>query len=297
MKLRRMILMLLVMTMLIPSAVVFARPTPVNQLHAGMFPVGSRQRVEYASALNVRRGPGTRYAVFSHLTRGTYVYVLEFRNTWIRVNTPQGEGWIFTGYLSRDVAAAPPQTGTGTATGTAVTSGRTPSNLLRADMFPVNSQARVDFASHVNIRRGPGNNYAAFTTLARNTTVTVLEYRQTWVRLDTAQGQGWIFAGFLTNDAVVAARGGGGGGTVSAPGLGARTPHNQLRAENFPIGSEQIVDYAHFLNVRRGPGTSHAAFTHVARGNTVTVLEFRNGWVRINTARGEGWIYAAYLRR
>ena len=300
MKLRRMILMLLVMTMLIPSVVVFARPTPVHQLHAGMFPVGSRQRVEYASALNVRRGPGTRYAVFSHLTRGTYVYVLEFRNKWIRVNTAHGEGWIYTGYLSRAVAAAPPLTG-GTTTGTTggvVTSGSTPSHLLRADMFPVNSQARVDFASHVNIRRGPGNNYAAFTTLARNTNITVLEFRLRWVRVDTPQGQGWIFAGFLTNDAVVAARGGGGGGgTGAATGLGARTPHNQLRAENFPTGSEQIVDYAHFLNVRRGPGVSHAAFTHLARGTTVTVLEFRHGWVRINTDRGEGWIYAAYLRR
>ena len=297
MKLRRMLLLLLVMTVLIPSAVVLARPTPVNQLHAGMFPVGSQQRVEYASALNVRRGPGTRYAVFTHLTRGTYVEVLEFRNKWIRVNTPRGEGWIYTGYLSRDVAAAPPLTGT-TGGGGVVAGGRTPSNLLRADMFPVNSQARVDFASHVNIRRGPGNNYAAFTTLARNTNITVLEYRLMWVRVDTAQGQGWIFAGFLSNDAVIAARGGGGGGgTVSAPGLGARTPHNQLRAENFPNGSTQTVDYAHFLNVRRGPGVSHAAFTHLARGATVTVLEFRHGWVRINTAHGEGWIYAAYLRR
>ena len=297
MKLRRILMLLLVLTFLIPSAVVFARPTPANQLHAGMFPVGSRQRVEYASALNVRRGPGTRYAVFTHVTRGTYVEVREFRGGWIRINTPQGEGWIFTGYLSRDVAAEPPRTGGQAGTGGAVTSGRTPSNLLRADMFPVNSQARVDFASHVNIRRGPGNNYAAFTTLARNTNITVLEYRLKWVRVDTAQGQGWIFAGFLSNDAVVAARGGGGGGTVSAPGLGTRTPHNQLRAENFPNGSTQTVDYAHSLNVRRGPGTSHAAFTHLTRGTTVTVLEFRHGWVRINTAHGYGWIYAAYLRR
>jgi len=121
-----------------------------------------------------------------------------------------------------------------------------------------------------------------------------------WVRLETAQGQGWIFAGFLSNDAVVAARGGSGsgsGGQASAPGLGARTPHNQLRAENFPNGSQQTVDYAHALNVRRGPGTSYNAFTHVTRGTTITVLEYRGGWVRISTTHGYGWIYAAYLRR
>jgi len=292
-----MVLLLLVVMVFVPSVVVFARPTPVNQLHAGMFPVGSRQRVEYASALNVRRGPGVRYASFSHLTRGTNVYVLEFRDSWIRVNTAQGEGWIFTGYLSRDVAAAPPLTvGTGTGSGGTVATGeRTPQHLLRADLFPVNSQAQVAFSSHVNIRRGPGNNYATFTTLARGTTVTILEYRLMWVRLNTAQGEGWIFSGFLSNDAVVAAR--GGSGQASTSGLGARTPHAQLQGENFPNGSQQTVDYAHFLNVRRGPGTGYAAFTHLSRGTTVTVLEFRYGWVRISTAGGDGWIYAAYLRR
>ncbi|MCL2378108.1 MAG: SH3 domain-containing protein [Defluviitaleaceae bacterium] len=293
MKLRRMALLLLIMLVCIPSAVVFARPTPVNQLHAGMFPVGSRQRVDYASALNVRRGPGVRYDAFNHLTRGAYVYILEFRGGWARVNTNHGEGWIFTGYLSRDVAAA----AQGTGGGTVAAGNRTPQHLLRADLFPVNSQARVDFASHVNIRRGPGNNYAAFTHLARGTTVTILEYRLMWVRLDTAQGQGWIFSGFLSNDAVMTARGGGSQAGTGTAGLGTRTPHGDLRAENFQNGSQQTVDYAQFLNVRRGPGTGYAAFSHLARGAVVTVLEFRGGWVRISTTHGYGWIYAAYLRR
>jgi len=278
---------------------VFARPTPANQLHAGMFPVGSRQRVEYASALNVRRGPGVRYTAFNHLTRGTHVYILEFRGGWARVNTNHGEGWIFTGYLSRDMAAAAPLTGTGTTTSTVAPSDRTPQHLLNADLFPINSQAQVAFASHVNIRRGPGNNYAAFTHLARGTNITILEYRQMWVRLETAHGQGWIFAGFLSNNAVTAARGGGsgGGGGGGTTALGTRTPHAQLRAENFQNGSQHTVDYAHFLNVRRGPSTGYTAFTHLARGAVITVLEYRGGWVRISTTHGEGWIYAAYLRR
>ena len=303
MKLKRMILMLVAMLVFIPGVVVFAnigRPTPVDQIHAGMFPVGSEQRVEYAHALNVRRGPHPRYAAFTHLTRGTVVTVLEYRNKWIRVNTPNhGEGWIYAGYLSREMAAAPPLTAGGGGGGGGVIAGnRTPQHLLHAGLFPVDSRATVDFASHVNIRRGPGNAYAAFTTLARGTTVTVLEYRLMWVRLDTAHGQGWIFSGFLSNDAVMAARGGGGGGGGAATGgLGSPTPFAQLRAENFPNGSEQIIDYCHFLNVRRGPGVSYAAFTYLARNTTVTVLEFRNGWVRVNTARGEGWISAAFLRR
>ena len=301
MKLRRMLVMLLAMIVFIPGVMVFAnigRPTPVDQIHAGMFPVGSQQRVEYAHALHVRRGPFPTYAAFTHLTRGTVVTVLEYRAKWIRVNTPSGEGWIYAGYLSREMAAAPPLTSPPTGGGGGVIAGnRTPQHLLRADLFPVNSQATVDFASHVNIRRGPANSYAAFTHLTRGTSVTILEYRQMWVRLNTPSGEGWIFSGFLSNDAVVAARGGGGGGAATAGGLGSPTPFAQLRAENFPNGSQQTVDYAHFLNVRRGAGVSHAAFTYLSRGTVVTVLEFRNGWVRVNTDRGEGWISAAFLRR
>jgi len=288
--------MLLAMLVFIPGVMVFASArTPAHQLHAGMFPVGSTQRVEYASALNVRRGPGVNYTVMTHLTRGTNVNVLEFRNNWIRISTTQGYGWIFTAYLSREQAAAAPNTGT--TGGTVAASDRTPQHLLHSGLFPVNSQARVDFASHVNIRRGPGNSYAAFTTLARNTNITVLEYRLMWVRVDTSSGQGWIFSGFLSNDAVMSARAGGTGTTTGTAGLGSPTPAAQLRAENFPNGSTQIVDYCHFLNIRRGPGTNYTAFSHLARGASVTVLEFRHGWVRISTAHGYGWISAAFLRR
>ena len=308
MKLKRMFLLLIAMLVFIPSVMVLARPTPVSQIHAAMFPVGSEQRVEYASALNVRRGPHPRYAAFTTVTRGTVVTVLEYRDKWVRVDTRGGQGWIYAGYLSREMAAAAPLTLTrpqGSATsgggGIVAAGNRTPQRLLQADLFPVNSQATVDFSSHVNIRRGPANSYAAFTHLARGTTVTVLEYRLMWVRVDTPSGQGWIFSGFLSNDAVLAARAASGTstgtGAATATGLGARTPHAQLSAAGFPNGAERIVDYAHFLNVRRGPGVSYAAFTHLARGTTVTVLEFRQGWVRISTDRGDGWVYAGYLRR
>jgi uncharacterized protein YgiM (DUF1202 family) len=306
-------LILLAALVCLSSIAVFASsggPTPVSQLHAGMFPVGSQQMVAYTSALNVRTGPGPEYSRFTHVTGGAVVTVLEYRLKWIRIDTPSGQGWIYTGYLSRDMAAAPLQSGTssggsgGGGKGGAVSvSGRTPQSLLRADMFPIGSQATVDFASHVNIRRGAGNEHTAFTHLARGATVTVLEYNRLWVRVDTPSGQGWIFSGFLSNNAVLTARASGvssgsdsGIGGVSA-GVGSRTPNSQLHAGMFPVGSQQTVDYCHFLNVRRGAGVNHGAFTNLARGNVITVQEYRGGWVRIDTDSGQGWIYAGYLRR
>ncbi|MCL2015230.1 MAG: leucine-rich repeat domain-containing protein [Defluviitaleaceae bacterium] len=79
--------------------------------------------------------------------------------------------------------------------------------------------------------------------------------------------------------------------------VGERTPLAQIQASNFPVGSLQMVDYCHFLNVRRGASPNYAAFTALSRFTQVTVLEFLNAWVRVDTPHGEGWIYAGYLSR
>ena len=79
--------------------------------------------------------------------------------------------------------------------------------------------------------------------------------------------------------------------------LGSPTPVSEIHAEMFPAGSQQQIDYCHVLNVRSGPGTSHPAFTHLLRGDIVTVLDFSRGWVRIETPYGEGWIFAGFLSR
>ena len=55
------------------------------------------------------------------------------------------------------------------------------------------------------------------------------------------------------------------------------------------------VANAHFLNLRRGAGVSYHAFAVLARGDQVTVLGHRGGWVNVETARGTGWVFGRYL--
>jgi len=196
---------------------------------------------------------------------------------------------------SESISTAPP----------AIQSGRTPSSLLHRDMFPVGSLATVDFVSHLNVRLGPGMDYNPFTHLRNGDVVTILEWNGRWIRVEFSQGEGWVYPGFISNEAVIAARAAGvsDSNAVGATDrlatqiLESSTPLAQLREEWFPAGSRQTVDYAHFLNVRKGPGRSHEAFSSLARGNVVTALEYRGGWIRISTDSGYGWIFAGYLRR
>lgn len=75
--------------------------TPFNKLDPAWFPVGSVQTVDYANALNVRRGAGTSHPAFNHLLRGAAVTVLAYRSGWVEVETSRGKGWISAMYLRR----------------------------------------------------------------------------------------------------------------------------------------------------------------------------------------------------
>jgi len=56
-----------------------------------------------------------------------------------------------------------------------------------------------------------------------------------------------------------------------------------------------VVANCHFLYLRRGPGMSYSAFSHLVVGDVVTVLESRGGWHRVDTHRGIGWVFGRYL--
>ena len=77
----------------------------------------------------------------------------------------------------------------------------------------------------------------------------------------------------------------------------AKTPSDQITPGMFPTGSRVSIDYTPSLNVRSGPDNSYGVITTVSRGATFTVLEYDRKWVKIDTARGEGWVFAGYLQR
>ena len=139
--------------------------------------------------LNVRRGPGTNFAIITKLNNNDVVNLTGFRNgdaTWVQVALPNGTtGWASALYLRTSIPVAsltpitsptpppaPPPTG---ATGT------------------VNTGA-------LNVRTGPGVGFPAFTTLSNGTTVTLLarDPSATWVKVILHDGrQGWVNASYL----------------------------------------------------------------------------------------------------
>lgn len=133
-----------------------------------------------ASALNVRKGPGTAYVSTGTVKLGTKVSVTaeakdSSGTTWAKLSSG---GWVSTQYLS-DRA---PETSSGGSTGA---SGSGTSYTVTA--------------SSLNIRKGAGTSYAITGTLKKGVTVTAVEETKTssgtvWCRLSSG---GWVCKNYL----------------------------------------------------------------------------------------------------
>jgi uncharacterized protein HemX len=62
-----------------------------------------------------------------------------------------------------------------------------------------------------------------------------------------------------------------------------------------PAQTKAVVNVA-VLNVRSGPGTSHAIVTKVVKNETVTIISKSGDWYKITTSRGQnGYVMGKYV--
>lgn len=67
--------------------------------------------------------------------------------------------------------------------------------------------------------------------------------------------------------------------------------------ENPPRQVAEVIRVSSQLNLRKGPGTSHAVVKRAKRGQSFTVLERKGRWVRLELPGGETvWAHGFYLK-
>lgn len=128
-----------------------------------------------ADRLNVRSGPGTDNAVVAKLVAGTQVQVngANADGSWYRVTVSDGvSGWIIATYTTRDDGTTPlagglVQIGT-TTEPTAPTAATTEPTAATTEPTAYTTPARI------NIRRGPGTNYAIASSVPAGTALPIL---------------------------------------------------------------------------------------------------------------------------
>ena len=76
---------------------------------------------------------------------------------------------------------------------------------------------------------------------------------------------------------------------------GAATPASGVTSAPIKAGTEVWYVTGNSVNQRSGPGTSHGVIGQLAKGAQVRLLERQNGWSKISSSLGEGWMSANYL--
>ena len=128
--------------------------------------------------------------------------------------------------------------------------------------------------SVVNIRSGPGTNYAIVGQVKQGTMVLVYDEEGGWYRVSTASGlKGWI-AGWLVS---LSDSGRGGGDRDDVPG----EDIDKIKT------AVVIVDSA---NIRSGPSTSYPIVTQGYMGEELPVIGEQGSWFKVKKGSTEGFI-------
>jgi N-acetylmuramoyl-L-alanine amidase len=172
-------------------------------------------------------------------------------------------------------------------------------------------------SSELNIRKGPGTNFAIAAKLKKNDPVPYFEQSGTWLRIGTDR---WVSANFVQIEYVtqlgriVAPKGStvhktddakspivdvipngvlvnllNHGSAFYEIGEGRWVPQTEVQTILTRIGT---VSGANDLNVRQGPDTSFKVLYRLSKGAQVRVLAEDNGWLQIGFSE---WVFGGFI--
>ncbi len=148
----------------------------------------------------------------------------------------------------------------------------TPSGGSGSTATPTTGSVRVTATNGVNIRSGPGTNYARVGGLPFNTVIATSSSTNGWYKI----ADGWISASYVSGTT---------GGTNNGNNSGAGTKSN--------AGTIQVATNGTPLNVRSGPGTGYTVLTTLSNETTAaTNGRTSGGWTQL--AKG-GWVASQWV--
>jgi uncharacterized protein YgiM (DUF1202 family) len=241
--------------------------TAYNTLAVTVYDPGAIGTVT-AGVLHVRYGAGEFATSLGQISQGQQVYVLVQDSTgaWLQIRWAYGTGWVAAQYMS--VVGAP----------VIVDQGGGMSNDLP---LTTDTPYAIVMATYLNIRSGPGINYAVLGQAYASETLPIIGRTndQRWYQVETRFGDGWVYAAYVVT------RNEYGGTPV--------TTAETTAAVAGPVG---IVNTG-ALNLRSGPGMQYTSLGTLAGGAQGQIVGRSADWSwwLLNTPIGTGWANAIYI--
>jgi len=215
------------------------------------FPYGvwAAQRISVKTEiLNVRSGPGTTFDKIGRIALGQEFLVIKREDDWFKVDLGDDRsGWVTAEYVDILPDEKPD----------------------RENSLP---EKIVINGNLVNVRSGPGTNFAKITGLARGTAVSVLDFQNDWYQIKLSSGQiGWVAAWLVKPDEPTKVSNG----------------EESIQATQI----KQAIVNVETLNIRSEPNINSAKIGTFVYGTRLNIIGSADDWYQVSLGNGQkGWV-------
>lgn len=233
--------------------------------------------------VNLRKGPGTNYAVIGLADIGEKFEILQVRESGGYLWGQYDGGWICLQYTNYDKvisgepeATEPPATEPTTPQPTEPKPTTPPTTVPPVTTPPVTNHktGTVNANPYLCVRQGPGTGYATVDTLRTGEKVTITEQKTVGSMVWGKIAGGWISMSYVVLD------------KVEEPEVDTEV--------TTPTGKTGTVTCS-MLNVRSGAGINYGIVGYYYKGNTVTVTEQKTVGSTTWGKTAKGWVSMDYI--
>ena len=206
-------------------------------------PAMAASQVYATTDINVRNGPGLSYSIIGSLDKNEVVTKLGTSGNWTKINFNGKTGYVNSPYVK-------PYSGDD-------------------DVIVIDDDDAVAAYANaaVNVRSGPGTNYAKLGELRKGDAVTLVGTTGSWSIIKWGSGTAYVSSAYLTKSS-------------SNPGSGSTTT---------------MVATAN-VNVRKGPSTSYSIVGSLVKGETVQKTGTSGNWTQVRYNNQTAYISSSYLK-
>ncbi len=203
------------------------------------------------TALNLRSAANTNSSVVLVLPAFATLEIKAKEGNWYNVSYNGQTGFVHEDYVTLDesssimIPAAPPGT-----------KGKT--------------------TASINLRMGPGQQYAIRRLLRKGTAVNLLEQWGSWYKVDVSGQQGFVSADFVDVE--------------NAP---QQMPDKTIQPIPITTKSGRTID---ILNLRAGPSTSDRILLELPLNTKVAILQTEGVWFKVNALRQDGYVHSGFIK-
>ena len=225
--------------------------------------------------VNFRSGPGTEYAIYDCLPKGTVVTVTDRSNgEWYGVTYGGHSGFISSAYLS--VSSSPSEP-----------------TVVETPSAPASSGGTIN-AMYVRFRSGPSADHSILGEYNKGTALTVTGSTNGWYAVVINGESGYVYADYVTLS-----------DNVDVPAIEPEptpepTPAPTPAPAPVPVDTETTDgtpghirgDYIYF---RSGPDTTYAIYDTLNNGTKLTITGRSGNWMAVTIGDKSGYVYSSYV--